>query len=517
MPSLEPGENNMNNEQQAAVDATVSEKNVGWTFDDIVHALRFFSVPTNIPITGFSIDSRDLVPGEAFVALKGARFDGHDFLAEAYERGAVIAIVDRQDLPSLEGRSYLRVPDTGVALLDLAQYARGRTSATVVGISGSVGKTTVRTWIAELLSKVGLTVSSKKNFNGKVGLPLSMTALTPQSGFGVFEIGIDSPGAMQPLATLCRPHVALLTPIVQAHVENFNSMDLLAHEKALLCSGLCPDGIVIVDHASSNSFPGIAHLAKEYGAIDVVTVGSEADATVRIVETKVESNAHKGKPPRTHVTLESNGVRFEYSIALVGRHAVLNSVFAFAGAVGAAFEGTWTDIVLKHASDIRDIFIPCMERLQFLAGRGQISQCRLDQSREIIIVDDAYNANLASMLSGLDSFESIAAPRKVAVVGDMLGLGAFSEQAHSQLFDAISASSVDSVFCTGTCCASAFSKLPSSKRGGVADSIPELERMLRASLLDGDAVWFKGSHSVGIHELVGSFLRDDQMKSREAA
>jgi UDP-N-acetylmuramoyl-tripeptide--D-alanyl-D-alanine ligase len=505
----------MDNEQQPAGECVDS---IGWTFDDIVHALRFFSVPTNIPVSGFSIDSRDIVPGEAFIALKGEHLDGHDFLAQAYERGAVLSIVERQELSALDGRSYLRVQDTGRALLDLAQYARGKTSATVVGISGSVGKTTVRTWVAELLSNAGITVSSKRNFNGKVGLPLSMTTLTPQTNFGVFEIGIDSPGSMQPLASLCRPHVAILTPLAHAHMENFHSMDLLAHEKALICSGLCPDGILIVDMDSSICFPGIAHLAKEYGAVDIVTVGHDAD--VKIVNVKTVPSDVQHKIPGsgiTYVTLESRGITFEYSIAAVGRHAVQSSAFAFAGAVGAAFEGTWTDIISAHTNDIRNIFLPYMGKLQFLPGRGQISQCRLDVSRKIMLVDDAYNANLTSMLLGLESFDLLLARRKVAVIGDMLELGDFSEQQHSQLFDALSSSSVDKVFCIGALCSSVFSRLPAHKQGYSVGSIAELEHALREFLLDGDAVWIKASHSVGLHQISQSFLQLNAMNSREAA
>ncbi|MDR1907437.1 MAG: Mur ligase domain-containing protein, partial [Holosporales bacterium] len=154
-----------------------------WTFDDVVSALRFIAVPTNIPITGFSIDSRTIIPGQAFIALKGERVDGHDFVSQAYERGAAMAIVQDPDLPSLSARSYLCVPNTKTALMDLAQYARARTCATVVGVSGSVGKTTVRTWIAELLSSAGDTVSTQRNFNGQIGLPLSMTQLGPQTNF----------------------------------------------------------------------------------------------------------------------------------------------------------------------------------------------------------------------------------------------------------------------------------------------------------------------------------------------
>jgi UDP-N-acetylmuramoyl-tripeptide--D-alanyl-D-alanine ligase len=498
---------------------TADCRSESWTFDDIVHALRFISVPTDIPIAGISIDSRDIAPGEAFIALKGEHANGHDYLQQAYDRGAILAIVEDADSPALNGKSYLRVPNTMGALSDLAQFARTRTPATVVCVSGSVGKTTIRTWIAELLSHAGVTVSTKKNFNGRIGLPLSLTALGQQTDFGVFEIGIDAPGTMQSLAMLCNPHVAVFTPLAPAHLEAFGSMDVLAQEKALLCSGLSPDGIAVVESETNNNFPVIAHFAKEYGAMDVVTVGFTDGARIRITHAEVVSLQGESKlaSDTACVTLNAGEIKFEYTIPSIGRHAIVDSAIAFVSAICAAFDGMWADIISKHASDIRHVFLPYMSQLQLLEGRGKIYQLNLSEGRHISLVDDAYNANLSSMLAGLNALELSKGHRKIAVVGDMLELGNMAKLSHHQLFDALGNSHVDKVFCIGTLSAASFARLPALKQGGVAESIAGLKEFLLSALVDGDIVWVKGSHSTGLHNLVRTLINDGAENSRIAA
>ncbi|MDR1597907.1 MAG: UDP-N-acetylmuramoyl-tripeptide--D-alanyl-D-alanine ligase [Holosporales bacterium] len=474
-----------------------------WTFDDIVCALRFISVPTNTPIAGFSIDSRTITPGQVFIALSGARVDGHDFVAQACERGAQLAIVERaKAFPELSSYSHIKVDSTHAALMDLAQYARARTAATIVGVSGSVGKTTVREWIAALLAHAGDTVSTRCNHNGKIGLPLSITQLAADTRFGVFEIGIDEPDSMQVLAALCNPHIAVMTPITCAHIENFKSLDSLAHEKAMLFSGLCSGGVVVVDQETYKLFPVIKHVAEEFGAIDVVTVGNN-NASVQIASAVVDGN-------QTHVVLRVCGVTFEYTIRAVGEHFVQDSAIALASAMCAAYDGTLQHIVGEHAQVITDVFLPVMSSLAPLPGRGQVRTLMLDGARQVQLVDDAYNANLASMLAGMRAFASMQAPRKIAVVGDMLALGKTTRDAHAQLFDALSESDFDKVYALGEFVQEPFEAMPKGKRGALASSLNELERLLLRDLRDGDAVWVKASHAIGLHELFARLSVQDR-------
>ncbi|GHS91159.1 UDP-N-acetylmuramoyl-tripeptide--D-alanyl-D-alanine ligase [Alphaproteobacteria bacterium] len=472
----------------------------GWSFDKIIDALRFIAAPTEIPITGFAIDSRDVKPGEVFVAFKGARVDGHDFLEQAYQKGAALALVEHMDLPALKGRSFLKVDHTGKALMELAQYARENTRATVVCVAGSVGKTTVRAWITHLLSAVGPTVSAQKNFNSQIGLPLSLTALQRDATFGVFEIGIDKSGVMQSLATLCNPHVAVLTSIDKAHYAGFSSLDSLAQEKAMLFSGLCPNGIAVVNQESCEKFPFIQHIAKEYGAVDVVTVGYKAGATVRIVEAK--EDFEKGT---TTVTLDFAGKRLEYPLHLLGDHWVLDSALALAAAVCASFEeNSLKDIVSKKEEDFRNIFLPQMPCLEALEGRGIIIPLCI-KGRHITLIDDTYNANLASMKAGLNALLKQKATRHIAVVGDMMELGAISEAEHAELFELLRQSNVAKVYAVGEHVKAPWESLPPEKKGAFADSVQSLGLKLEDDLQDGDAIWSKASRVVGLSGLTEYF------------
>jgi UDP-N-acetylmuramoyl-tripeptide--D-alanyl-D-alanine ligase len=277
-------------------------------------------------------------------------------------------------------------------------------------------------------------------------------------------------------------------------MENFESIDSLAYEKAMLFSGLCPNGVVVVDKESCQAFPIIPHLAKEFGAIDVITVGKDAD--VQIVNSKVCNNA-------THVTVEAGGVTFEYAIQSVGAHFVLDSAIAFASAMCAAFDGTLKNIVHEHGEEIKNVFCPVMNNLKPIAGRGQTYMLALDDKREITVIDDAYNANLTSMLSGLRSFECASGKRRVAVIGDMLALGEMTTRAHEQLFEALAHSNIDKIYAVGMLVRPHFAKIPAHKQGRLASSREELEAILFHELQHGDVVWVKASNAVGLYGLFG--------------
>lgn len=491
-----------------------------WTFDDVVKALDLVSVPTQWPVSGFAIDSRDVRPGQVFIALKGARTDGHDHLQEAFDRGAVLSLVERSDLPLLESHNFLRVPDTKAALDALGRFARERTNATIVAVSGSVGKTTVRSWIAQLLSPFSDVVSTTQNFNGQIGLPLSLTALGAETSFGVFEIGIDRPGTMAPLSNLCRPHVAVLTSVAAAHIENFSSLNELALEKARVCKGLEPGGILVVDHATLRAFPVIGEIARQRGAQDIVSVGFDQDATVHITH-MVE---HPGETS-THVEVDLAGVPVRYDLNLRGKAAVLDSALALTATLCAAYEGRFSEIVEAQKGILPQAFLSRMLGLKLPQGRGATTIIRSADGRKITVVDDAYNANPASMEAGLERLLATPGQRHIAILGDMLALGDKAEVAHRILFktlakkgaaslqtknvkgtgeaEAITAerrpSRVDKVFVVGPECKKAYRFLDPRQKGGSAERPEELLPWLKEELRSGDVVWIKGSHDTGLH------------------
>lgn len=470
-----------------------------WTFNDVIIALRFISIPVDTPIRGFSIDSRSIEKGQAFIALKGDHTDGHDYLEEAYQKGATLAIVERSDLNALKNRSHLVVKDTHAALLDLAQYARERTAATIVGISGSVGKTTVRDWIYQILSHCGSSVSSMKNFNNHIGLPLSITNLAPTTKFGIFEIGIDRKDSMQPLATLCNPHVAVLTSIGQAHIENFESADALAYEKGLLFSGLACDGVAVIDYESHLKFPILNHLAKEYGAVDIVTVGDSPDANAYVVDAQYD-----WKTNHTVVKANLDGHLIEYSIQALGRHMVQDSLLSLVAAICSLYKENFSTIMHSKWSDIADLLLSSMPSLTPLSGRGQICHLTLSNHHQITLIDDSYNANISSMLAGISVLQEYhQASRRIAIIGDMYALGDATEEHHAKLFQALNENpNVDKVYAVGDLTHAGFHSLDSHKQGIWSHSVDDLLDCIEEELNNGDVVWIKGSNAVRLNKIV---------------
>ena len=474
-----------------------------WTFNDVVSALQFFSDPIDLPITGFSIDSRTTKPGDCFIAIRGKNNNGHDYIEEAFNNGAYLCVVDDPELPSLKNRSYLVVEDTKKALMDISQYIRCNTLATIVGVSGSVGKTTVRSWIANILEDFGATVQSQKNYNGEIGLPLSMTSLKKDSKFGVLEIGIDKKNSMQNLSMLCRPHVAVITPITYSHFEFFDSIEEIADEKAMLFSGLCSGGVAIIDKVSSDRFPVLQHLAKEYGASDVITVGFDKTSTAYI-----ESHSYNKKDNTTVVNAVISGVLITYSIPVFGDHMIINSLMSLVSAVCSLFDDSLEVIMKEKWSSISDLIVNKMSKLEQLTGRGELLDISLSDGRNFVLIDDSYNANPLSLMSGLESFSNYKGyNNKVAIIGSMLELGSVSKDSHKEVFNFINRSDINKVYAIGELTKEGFDSLDNNKKIKWSENISNIVDEIIDSINDNDIIFVKGSNSIGLSKLVESMKK----------
>ncbi|MDR0625520.1 MAG: palindromic element RPE1 domain-containing protein [Holosporales bacterium] len=367
-----------------------------WAVSDIIAAFHLTSCPSYLPISGFSINSKTIRKGECFIAIKGERFDGHDFLEEAFSNGAALCIVERPPECAVEGKSYVIVENTKLALIDLAIYARERTKAIVLGISGSVGKTTVRSWIAELLCAADgagrhdascgadSVVSTTHNYNGFIGLPLSMLPLSRGTDFGVFEIGIDSVGAMQKLAGLCKPNIAVLTKVAPAHVAGFPSLEALAEQKAQLFSGLREGGVAIIHEETCEDFPQVLRVAREYCSEGrVIPIGQSERATVRLEKVQEVRDGWQKRPAL--ITAQVAGVRVQYRFNSTNRADIINSLIALTAALCALYArsqdiGSFVDLGCVMRNLWPEIAEPLTERLETLQlpiGRGDVSILQL--------------------------------------------------------------------------------------------------------------------------------------------
>ena len=446
-----------------------------WTSDKIAEATNG-TASADFTATGVTFDSREVGPGDLFVALKGEATDGHRFLDGAFDRGAAGALVSTPT-----AHPHVLVPDTMAALENLARAARARASAKIIGVTGSVGKTGTKEALFAALdrSAPGATHRSVKSYNNHTGVPLSLARMPAESRFGVFEMGMNHAGELAHLTTLVRPHVAIITAIAPAHTQFFRDESAIADAKGEIFAGLEPGGVAIVPFDSPHRDRLIA-AAKPHAA-RIVTFGLEAGADVRAIE------AMRQPAGGTFVTARVGERELSFTISQPGMHWVSNAL-----AVLAAVDAVGGDLALAGLG---------LAELGGLAGRGARFTVPV-AGGEALVIDESYNANPSSMRATLAVLAAETATRKLAVLGEMRELGDGSATYHAALAEPILAAGVERVILVGE----AMAPLASALEGRldfvhVPDAAKALASLL-ATLAPGDAVLIKGSNGVGLAAVV---------------
>jgi UDP-N-acetylmuramoyl-tripeptide--D-alanyl-D-alanine ligase len=438
--------------------------------------------------SGVEMDSRDVKSGDLFVALKGEAMDGHKFIPQAFEKGAIAAIVDRPvDYP------HVLVEDTTRALHDLAHFARERSHAIRIGITGSVGKTGMKEAIFACLDRAsrGAAHRSVRSYNNHVGVPLSLARLPARAKFGVFEMGMNHQGEIAPLSDHVRPHVALITTIAPAHIENLGSLEAIADEKAQIFTGLVPGGTAIIPADSEWAERMIGH-AKACGA-EVVTFGRAANADLRLLD------AIPAAGGGALVTADLGDRRICYHVAEPGEHWIANSLGVMAAVRAAGGDLGSAGLALAEMGGLK--------------GRGARHSIAVPGGTALLI-DESYNANPASMRATLKALAATTATRRLAVLGSMKELGDFADAFHRQLAEPLAEAGVTHAILVGEemrALAEELGKLSGAPLGKAiafahcgtpAEAIAALGQI---GLAPGDAVLVKGSNSVGLGRLVSHF------------
>jgi UDP-N-acetylmuramoyl-tripeptide--D-alanyl-D-alanine ligase len=450
-------------------------------------------------ITGLSIDTRTLQRGDLFVALKDQR-DGHDFVTAAFEKGAAAALVSTTYVRRDGDGLLVRVADPLGALEQIGCAARARLApqARVVAVTGSVGKTTTKEMLRLAFAAAGPVHASEKSYNNHWGVPLTLARMPADTLYAVFEIGMNHGGEITPLTRMVRPYVALVTTVDKAHIENFANEEGIADAKAEIFLGLEPGGSALVNLDNRHA-PRLIKAARAAGAQVVgITVSlSEDDAigAFAVDEAITLKSCHM-----TSTTSEGTAVRgggrgtVPFTIGTVGMHMVLNALF-----VAAALDAAGADVASGLAA-LKGFAPP--------PGRG--SRTRLEmEGGEILLIDESYNANPASMRAAfavLPTLPRDTYPRRIAVLGDMLELGADAADLHAGLWEALDAAGVDKVYAAGPQMAHLYKRVPEARRGGWAETSNDLEGALLAGLKAGDAVVIKGSNGSRMGLLVAAML-----------
>ncbi len=444
-----------------------------WSSDAIALATGG-AASARFDVSGVTFDSREVGPGDLFVALKGEATDGHRFAAQALAARAAGVLASEP----VEGPHVL-VADTAEALDALGRAARARTGARVIGVTGSVGKTSTKEALFAALDRAapGTTHRSLKSYNNHVGVPLSLARMPAASRFGVFEMGMNHPGELAALTRLVRPHVALVTAIAPAHAEFFADESAIADAKGEIFQGLEPGGTAIVPFDSPHR-NRLIDAARPYAG-RIVTFGLEAGADVRPLEMMRTAGG-------TFVTARVGERELSFTVGQLGRHWVSNAlaVLAVVGAAGG-------DLVLAGLA---------LAELGGLAGRGARLTVAVPGG-EALVIDESYNANPSSMRATLSVLEDEPG-RHVAVLGEMRELGEAGPEYHAALAAPIVAARVEAVLLVGEAMAPLADALAGRVRTvHVPDAATALAR-LPAMLAPGDAVLVKGSNGVGLARVV---------------
>jgi UDP-N-acetylmuramoyl-tripeptide--D-alanyl-D-alanine ligase len=437
-------------------------------------------------VSGVEIDSRDVLPGDLFFALKGESTDGHCFLDGAFAKGAAAAVVDRPvDYP------HILVKDTTVALEALGAAARARSSAQIVGVTGSVGKTGVKEAIFAALdrSSRGAAHRSVKSYNNHVGVPLSLARMPSRSRFGIFEMGMNHVGEIAALTRQVRPRVAVVTTIAPAHIEMLGSEEAIADAKGEIFEALEEGGVAIIP-ADSPHYARLRAKAEMHAAT-VIGFGRARHADVRLLDTISAANGG------SLVTADMGDRRLCYTVAEPGEHWVMNSLAVMA-------------VVRAAGGDLGAAGVALAE-MAGLAGRGARVEIEVASGGHALLIDESYNANPASMRATLAQLGKTPARRHIAVLGAMKELGHHGPAFHAALAQPLAEAQVDYAILVGDEMSVLADELGKSGGGALGKAIsfahcrnPAEARQALADfgLKNGDAILVKGSNSVGLGALV---------------
>ncbi len=457
-----------------------------WTWEALVAAAegRPDGVP-GIPIAGFSIDTRTIVPGEVFVALRDSR-DGHAFVASAFARGAAAALVEMDYARMPADGALLRVAAPLEGLRGIARVARARTGARIAAVTGSVGKTGTKEALRACLARVGTVHAAEKSYNNHWGVPLTLARMPASARYGVFEIGMNHAGEITPLAELVRPHVAIVTTVEPVHLEFLGSLDAIAEAKAEIFAGLEPGGTAILNRDNA-FFDLLAARAREHGA-RIVSFGHNASADVRPEVMSLDAEG-------SDIVVRIGERRIAYRLGAPGAHVAQNSL-----AVVAALDALGADT---------ERAIGALEDLRPAKGRGSRVEFKVADGA-ILLIDESYNANPASMRSALSAMATVPRARfgrRIAVLGDMLELGPDSGRLHEDLKEPVDAADVDLVFACGPDMQRLFAALPAARRGEWGKTSQDILGPLLAAVRAGDVVMVKGSLGSRMAPLVEALMR----------
>ncbi len=446
-----------------------------WHADEVVAASGAVLEGTIMqPVNGVSIDNRDIAPGDIFVAIKGDNHDGHAFAVAALKAGAGAALVSRPTGEMRAAGALLVVTDDPLNGLErMGRAGRARSRGQIIAVTGSVGKTSTKEMLRTALSASGQTHASAASYNNHWGVPLTLARTPRETAFGVFEIGMNHAGEIIPLVAMVRPHVAIVTTIAESHLGHFKSLDEIADAKAEIFTGVEAGGYAVINR-DTPYYGRLAAAAKASGVANIVSFGRHEASDIKLERIALH-------PTCCCITADVLGEKLIYKLGVPGEHMAVNSLAVLAAVKLAGADLARAALALAVAEPAK--------------GRG-VQQRLKAEGGEILLIDESYNANPASVRAAL-ALLAQAKPgrggRRIAVLGDMLELGEFGERLHGELAGPIDAARVDALYAAGPLMAHLWALIPEARKGAYCGTSDELRQPLLAGLQAGDVVMIKGS------------------------
>jgi UDP-N-acetylmuramoyl-tripeptide--D-alanyl-D-alanine ligase len=447
--------------------------------------------------TGLSIDTRTIKPGDLFIALKGDRLDGHDYVADALMKGAAAVMVSRIPAGVKSNAPVLLVDDTFTALQALASSSRHRTGSKIIAVTGSVGKTGTKEMLAQVFAAQGQTHASKGSFNNHWGVPFSLASMHAGTDYGIFEIGMNHAGEITPLSQMVSPHVAIITTVEPVHLENFGSVEEIADAKAEIFAGMDHNGVAVLNRDNPH-YARLLAAARSRG-IKTLSFGEHEEADARLEECLLASNGS-----RVRAALGTEKIDFDLRVS--GKHMALNALSVLLAV--KAVNGN-----LKKA-------IRALGKIEPVAGRGNRQLLDIgDAANPVTLIDESYNASPPAMQAAFKVLALIdpgRGGRRIAILGDMLELGADGPRLHSEMAMPLQAANVSLVYTCGPLMKNLHDALPEQNRGVHRENSTELAKIVPDVLVPGDVVLVKGSHSSRMDVVVEAMRQMPGRKPRKA-
>lgn len=442
-----------------------------WTSEKIIEATGGTLQGADFAFTTLNTDTRTLKNGEFFVALKGENFDGHDYLNTAAERGAVAALVSHipEDAPNIPT---IKVGDTLKAMQEMARYRRHYTNIKIIGITGSVGKTSAKEMLKLCLSEYGETYATSGNYNNHIGLPISLCNMPESSDYAILEMGMNHAGEISFLSEIAKPKISLITAVEAVHLEFFDSVEGIAHAKAEIFDGM--QGGKAVLPIDNPYYDILCHAAADKNC-EILTFGEDENSDLRLVSSAVN---YEIKGERRHFTLSTRGAHWpKATLGILGCITALG-------------------LPLEKAEK-------ALAHYQEQQGRGSVETVSWGEG-EITLMDDAYNASPVSMEAAIATLANLGQRRKVAILGEMLELGDGSPALHEALLEPLTKHKIDAVITVGTGMRPLADKLSDDQHLAHFANADDAINSIKTLVQPKDIVLCKGSHGSGVYRLVAA-------------